>query len=68
MPQLMQKEVVQDETNVVAHALAHGTPQSVIVSPEQAASLCELLSNPKPATETLRKRFASARQFQFVAR
>ncbi len=49
MPQLMQNEVDCDETNVVAH----GTPQSVIVSSEQAARLCDLLNNPKPATETL---------------
>ena len=69
MPQV--KEYAPTNTgNVVADALANGsgTPQTRIVSPEQAARLCEVVSNPKPPTSALREAMAKSLPFKFVPR
>ncbi len=62
------EQQVETSANVVAHALSQGTATQQVVSPEQAADLCETLTDVKPATEALRKAAAKPRRFVFVAR
>lgn len=68
MEKLLDKTMIEAPENFVAQAVQEGTPQEVVLTPEQAATFCALKANAAPPTPSLVAAAARPRRFRVDAR
>ena len=68
MEKLMDKTAVETPANFVAQAVQCGTPQQIVLTPEQTEEFCVLKAVSSPPTLSLIRAAARPRRFPFVAR